>query len=180
MPELSLPFNEWIQVIHLFKLLTVFPAHAFVALTLKLAQEQFGTTQYFITLQKMWRSHLFPPRYDFSLFPKLWLFHSEEFRVVSLLCSHQADFSHKCRSVLHSFSSFVLILFCNYFPCSYWSSLFHTKKWKWQKQTWGVWRLAGVTSTGRQQCRNVLRAHVKHLLSSTHGASIGSDIIISL
>lgn len=116
----------------------------------------------------------------FQFISKLWLFHSEEFRVVSLLCSHQADFSHKCRSVLHSFSSFVLILFCNYFPCSYWSSLFHTKKWKWQKQTWGVWRLAGVTSTGRQQCRNVLQAHVKHLLSSTHGASIGSDIIISL
>lgn len=73
---------------------------------------------------------LFSASYDFSLFPKPWLSRSENFRVLSLLCSLQADSSHTCRPVLHSFSSFVLILFCNYFPCSYWSSLSHTKKWK--------------------------------------------------
>lgn len=85
-------------------------AHAFVALTLKLAQEQFGTTEYSTALQKNVKEPpLFPPRYEFSLFPKLWLFHSDDFGVVSLLCSHQADFGHKCKSALHSFSSFVLI-----------------------------------------------------------------------
>lgn len=97
------------------------------ALTVKLAQEQSGTTEYSIALQKMWRSHL-------SLLPGMISVYFQScgwyIQRTWVLCSHQADFSHNCRSVLHSFSSFVLILFCNSFPCSYWSSFFHPKKGK--------------------------------------------------
>lgn len=121
--------NEWIQVIHLFRFLMGAPCTCLCSTNSEISSGTIWNYRIFHnTAKNVKEPPLFPPSYDLSLFPKLWSLHSEDFHVVSLLCSRQADFSHKCRSALHSFSSFVLILFCNYFPCSRWSSLFHTKK----------------------------------------------------
>lgn len=123
---------------------------------------------------------LFPPSYDFSLFPKLWSLHSEDFHVVSLLCSRQADFSHKCRSVLMRalFSFYFVIIFRALVGALYSiqrsGNIFLTKT---NLRSVKVCRSYEHKEAGMQ---TALQSHMKHLLTSTHGSSTGNYIIISL
>lgn len=134
----------------------MFPAHAFVALTLKLAQEQFGTTEYSTSLQKLWRSHLsFLPGMISVYFQScgcyiqmtfLWCPCCAHARLISAI---NADLPYTHFPALFSFV-FVII-----FPAEL--ELFIPYKEVeipfWQKQSWGVWRFAGVRSRGKQECR---------------------------
>lgn len=108
--------NEWIQVTHLFQFLMGVPCTCLCSTSSEISSGTiWNYTVFHSTAKNVKEPPLFPPSYDFSLFPKLCSLHSEDFHVVSLLCSCQADFSHKRRSALHSFSSFVLIWFFKLF-----------------------------------------------------------------